>query len=128
MQTYKVTVDEYKTIRWYNDKEKLHRLDDPAVEDADGYKAWWVDGKIHRLNGPAIERANGFKAFKAWWFNGKRHRLDGPAVEYANGDKEWWVDDKKMTEKEFNEYIKPKPSCEGKVVEVDGVKYRLVMA
>ena len=81
MQTYKVTVDENKNIRWYNDKEELHRLDGPAIECANGYKAWWVD-------------------------------------------------DKKMTEKEFNEYTKPKPksSCEGKFVEVDGVKYRLVMA
>jgi len=33
-----------------------------------------------------------------------------------------------MTEKKFNEYIKPKPSCEGKVVEVDGIKYKLVKA
>jgi hypothetical protein len=126
MKSYTVNVTDTST-EWYLDG-KRHREGGPAFERADGYKAWWVDGKIHRLNGPAIERANGFKAFKAWWFNGKRHRLDGPAVEYANGDKEWWVDDKKMTEKEFNEYIKPKPSCEGKVVEVDGVKYRLVMA
>jgi len=34
MQTYKVIVHEDKTIRWYNDKEELHRLDGPAVEDA----------------------------------------------------------------------------------------------
>ena len=43
MQTYKVTVDKYKTIRWYNDKEKLHRLDGPAFEYANGDKAWYVD-------------------------------------------------------------------------------------
>jgi len=107
MQTYKVTVGCVgcnKTIRWYNDndKEKLHRLDGPAIEYADGSKSWYVDGKLHRLDGPAVERANAYKA--------------------------WYVDGKKMTEKEFNEYIKPKPSCEGKVVEVDGVKYRLVKA
>ena len=79
MQTYKVMVDKNKTIRWFNDKGELHRLDGPAVEWLDGYKAWWVNGKL-------------------------------------------------MTEKEFNEYTKPKPTCEGKVVEVDGVKYRLVKA
>jgi len=100
METYKVTVDEYKTIRWYNDKDQRHRLDGPAVEYADDSKSWF--------------------------FNGKLHRLDGPAVECADGSKAWCVDGKYMTEKEFNEYIKPKPSCEGKVVEVDGVKYRLV--
>jgi len=146
MQTYKVTVDEQKTIRWYNDKEKLHRLDGPAVEGANGYKAWWVNGKRHRLDGPAIEWSDGSKSWwvddklhrldgpaveyadgsKEWWVNGKRHRLDGPAIEYADGYKEWWVDNKKMTEKEFNEYIKPKSSCEGKVIEVDGKKYKLV--
>jgi hypothetical protein len=60
MQTYKVTVDKYKTIRWYNDKEKLHRLDGPAFEYANGDKAWYVDGKRHRLDGPAIEEANGY--------------------------------------------------------------------
>jgi hypothetical protein len=125
MQTYKVTVDNDKTIRWYNDKEELHRLDGPAIEYADGTEYWYVDGKQHRLDGPAIECANGDKE---WYVDDKRHRLDGPAIEDANGYKAWWVDHKKMTEKEFNEYIKPKPSCEGKVVEVDGVKYRLVKA
>jgi len=148
MQTYKVTVDEDKTVRWYNDKDEYHRLDGPAIERADDYKSWWIDGKLHRLDGPAVEDAYGYKAwfvdgkrhrldgpaveyadgYKEWWVNGKLHRTDGPATEWADGSKSWWVDDKKMTETEFNEYIKPKPSCEGKVVEVDGVKYRLVMA
>ena len=148
MQTYKVTVDQEKTIRWYNEKDRLHRLDGPAIEYANGSKAWFVDGKCHRLDGPAIEYANGYKAWlvggkyhrldgpaieyangdKAWCVEGKLHRLDGPAVEYANGDKEWYVQDKELTEKEFNEYTKPKPTCEGKVVEVDGVKYKLTKA
>ena len=125
MQTYKVTVDYNKNIRWYNDKEKLHRLDGPAVEWADGSKEWWVDGKVHRIDGPAFECADGSKS---WYVNGERHRLDGPAIEYTDGHKAWWVNGKLMTEKEFNEYTKPKPTCEGKVVEVDGVKYRLVKA
>ena len=73
MQTYKVTVDKEKTIRWYND---FHRLDGPAVEYANGYKAWLVEGKYHRL--------------------------DGPAIEYADGTKEWWVEGKELTEEEFN--------------------------
>jgi len=54
MQTYKVTVDKYKTIRWFNDKDQLHRLDGPALECADGTKAWWVKDKLHRLDGPAM--------------------------------------------------------------------------
>jgi hypothetical protein len=99
MQTYKVIVYENKTIRWFNDKGELHRLDGPAVEGANGYKAWFVNDKLHRLDGPAIERANGFK--------------------------EWYLFGKEMTEEEFDKYTKPKPSCEGKVVEVDGKKYKL---
>ena len=102
MQTYKVTVNENKTICWYNKKDQLHRLDGPAIEYADGYKVWFVEGK--------------------------RHRLDGPAVEYADGFKEWYVEGRRMTEEDFNEYIKPKPSCEGKIVEIDGIKYKLVKA
>ena len=45
MQTYKVTVDYNKNIRWYNDKEELHRLDGPAIEYVDGYKEWYVEGE-----------------------------------------------------------------------------------
>jgi len=101
MQTYKVTVNKYKTICWYNEKNQLHRLNGPAIEWADGTKEWWVDDKCHRLDGPAVEWASGFKA--------------------------WWVKGKQMTEEEFNKYIR-KPTCEGKIVEVDGVKYRLVKA
>ena len=124
MQTYKVTVDKNKTTRWYNDKEQLHRLDGPAQEWVDGHKSWWVEGKLHRLDGPAIECASGYKE---WYVEGKLHRLDGPAIE-SNGHKEWYVEGELMSEKEFNAYIKPKPSCEGKVVEVDGIKYKLVKA
>ena len=122
MQTYKVTVDKDKNTRWYNDKNELHRLDGPAREYADGSKSWYVEGKLHRQDGPAFEQANGYKA---WWVEGKRHRLDGPAIEDANGYKAWYVKGKILTEEEFNEYIKPKPTCEGKVVEVDGIKYKL---
>jgi hypothetical protein len=125
MQTYKVTIDEDKNILWYNDKDQLHRLDGPAIEWSSGHKSWWVEGKRHRLDGPAIEDANGDKE---WWVEGKLHRLGGPAVEGTNGYKAWYVDGKRMTEEEFDAYIKPKPTCEGKVVEVDGIKYKLVKA
>ena len=125
MQTYKVIVDEDKTIIWYNEKDQIHRLDGSAIEHADGSKAWYINGKLHRLDGPAIESVDGTKA---WWVDGKLHRLDGPAYESADDTKAWFVKGKYMTEEEFNEYIKPKPSCEGKVVEVDGIKYKLVKA
>ena len=90
MQEYKVKVNTTGTIEWYQN-DKLHRLDGPAFEDADGYKAWFQNNKLHRLDGPAIEWADGDKS---WWQNGKRHRLDGPACEYANGSKSWCQNDK----------------------------------
>ena len=143
MQTYKVTVDQEKTIRWYNDKNQLHRLDGPAIEGANGYKAWWVEDKRHRLNGPAIEYADGCKEWfvdgklhrldgpaidwndghKQWFVDGKLHRLDGPAVEWSSGRKAWYIEGEYMSKEVFNAYIKP--TCEGKVVEVDGIKYKL---
>ena len=98
METYKVTVDEYGTIRWRNE-----------------------DGQFHRLDGPAVESTNGDKF---WHKNGRLHCLDGPAIEWSNGNKLWYIEDVKYTEEAFNTKIKT--TCEGKTVEVDGIKYKLV--
>ena len=45
MKTYKVTVDELNTIRWYNEQGKLHREDGPAVEYANSDKVWYINGE-----------------------------------------------------------------------------------
>jgi hypothetical protein len=85
-----------------------------------------VNGKHHRADGPAIEYADGGKE---WYVNGKLHREDGPAIEYADGGKEWWLNGKNLTQEQFLARTKRKPkqaSCSGKVVEVDGKKYKLV--
>lgn len=69
--------------------------------DEDGNKRYFdCDGEYHRDEGPAIEYANGSKS---WFINGKRHRIDGPACEWSTGPR-WYIDDKQLTEKEFNEY------------------------
>jgi hypothetical protein len=65
---------------------------------------------------------------KFWCLNDKLHRVDGPACEYADGSKLWYVDGNKLTESQWKQAVKPKPSCVGKMVEVDGVKYKLVAA
>ena len=119
MKTYKVDVYSNGTKYWYLNGE-LHREDGPAIEYANGDKHWYLDGKRHREDGPATEHANGTKY---WYLNGKFHREDGPAIEYANGDKYWYLDGEKLTEAEFN---KRTTSCNGKVVEIDGKKYKLV--
>ena len=98
MQEYKVRVY-YNRTEWLDPKtDKLHRLDGPAVEYADGDKEWFVDGK--------------------------RHRLDGPAVECANGAKEWYVEGERYSEAEFNALS---TSCDGKIVEIDGKTYKLTI-
>jgi hypothetical protein len=71
---------EYRYIEYLNDKNDYHRLDGPAFESSDGYKAWWVDDK--------------------------RHRLDGPAVERADGSKEWYIGDKHYTQKQLERKFK----------------------
>jgi len=96
-----------------------------TVDDA-GTTSWWLDGKRHRVDGPAYEDASGSKE---WYLHGKRHRVDGPAHEYADGSKHWYLDGKELTESQWLEAVKPKvASCVGKMVEVDGVKYKLVAA
>jgi hypothetical protein len=91
----------------------------------DGAKHWYLNGKLHREDGPAVEYADGGK----WWcINGKLHREDGPAVECPSGSKAWYLNGVPLTEAEFNARTKPAASCEGKVVEIDGVKYTLTKA
>ena len=126
MKTYKVIVDDQNTIRWYNEQGKLHCEHGPAVECADGTKYWYQNNKIHRLDGPAIEYVYGTKH---WYQNGELHRLDGPALEYANGTKCWFINGKEYTQTEFKKQIKelknPKYSCDGKVVTIEGKRYKL---
>ena len=62
---------------------------------------------------------------KQWYLNNKRHREDGPAVELASGSKSWCLNGKYLTEDEWRAKTQPQPSCDGKVVEIDGKKYKL---
>ena len=34
---------------------------------------------------------------KCWTLNGKYHREDGPAIEWPNGQKEWYLNDDKVS-------------------------------
>ena len=85
-----------------------------------GRKYWYLNGKLHREDGPAIEHSDGSKY---WCLNGELHREDGPAIEDSNGCGSWYLNGKLLTESAFNARIKP---CSGKIVEIDGVKYKLV--
>jgi hypothetical protein len=102
MKTYTVTVDEY------------------------GTKLWRFNDKLHCEHGPAVEYSDGTKF---WYLNGERDRTDGPAVEWANGNKFWYLNGKELTETDWRKQIqKTKAPCVGKIVEIDGVKYKLVEA
>lgn len=90
-KTYKVEVYNSGNKYWYNDKGQQHNEHGPAVEFANGYKAYYLNGKRHRTDGPAVEFVDGHKEY---WLNGKLHRIDGPAVECANGCKEYWLNNK----------------------------------
>ena len=103
MKIYTVKVDEFGTKRWYFN-DKLHCEHGPAAEYANGTKEWYLDDKPHRTGGPAVESADGTKF---WFLNG---------VEYTEAN---W-------RKQLNKHKAPKSSCNNKVVEVDGVKYKLV--
>ena len=92
-------------VEWTNSKRELHRRNGPAVI--------WVDGS------------------KFWYKNDKLHREAGTACEFSNGDKYWYLNGIHYTEEEFNKKIaelnKAKSNtCAGKVVEIDGKKYKLV--
>ena len=143
MQKYRVEIDDNGSVCWYkHGTNELHRLDGPAVECANGYCAWYQNGQLHRIDGPAVERANGdcywfqngqkhridgpaveYANGTKWWYqNGQLHRTDGPAVEYANGAKHWYIEGKNLSEKEF---LQRTSTCNGKVIEYEGKKYKL---
>jgi hypothetical protein len=92
-----IDTDKYGTY-YYSDAAKtvLHRTDGPAVEETDGFKAWYVNGKRHREDGPAIEDPD---SLKEWFVNGRLHREDGPAQEdEKTGFKRWFINGKRVNE------------------------------
>jgi len=88
-----------------------------------GTKEWWLNGKRHREDGPAIEYPSGNRY---WCLNGELHREDGPAIERPDGYNEWWLNGKYLTEEGWRAKLHSQPSCDGKVVEIEGKKYKLV--
>jgi len=64
-----------------------------SEKDVFGNIRWYKEGTdiLHRENGPAVEFANGTKA---WYQNGKYHRTDGPAIEYVDGNKYYYLNNK----------------------------------
>ena len=61
-------------IEHRNENEELHCVDGPAVVRADGYRAWYLNGKLHCTDGPAV----------VW--------PDGSCEWWVDGSHEWWVE------------------------------------
>ena len=116
---YTVRVYDNKKTEWLNSSGLLHREDGPAFEHSDGSKSWFLNGELHREDGPAVEYSDGYKA---WYLNGKYHREDGPVIEWADGSKHWYLNGDKLTEEEFKSRTQ---TCAGRVVEIDGLRYKL---
>jgi hypothetical protein len=95
-------VDVDGTVHYYNALGQLHRVYGPAVEYADGSRAWFQNGQFHRVDGPAIEWANGGRV---WYQNGQLHRIDGPAVIYSDGFRAWHINGNALTEAEWQQAV-----------------------
>ena len=81
---------------WWQNCQR-HRIGGPAVVCPSGYRTWYQDGQLHRLDGPAVEYSDGSRA---WFQNGQRHRVDGPAIEidYTKSVHVWYIDGAELTE------------------------------
>ena len=103
----------------FNSNNQLHSFnDEPAIIRSNGTKSLYKDDKLHRDNDePAYISSDGTKY---WYKDGKRHRdNDEPAIIYSNGTKEWYKDGISYTP------VPKATTCNGKVVEIDGKKYKL---
>lgn len=98
------------------------------IEKSDEGTFYYADKKmtkLHREDGPAIESPDG----EEWWVNGRRHNEDGPAVAWTTvGIEEYWLGGHQVTKSEWEVRTKkPVITCEGKVVEIDGRRFKLVL-
>jgi len=86
------------TLKPSGDKDcQFHREDGPAIQYANGDKAWYQNGLLHRDDGPALEYANGDTY---WYREGRLHREDGPAVE-VHDFQAWYLRGQLLTEREI---------------------------
>ena len=73
---------------------KKIRLNDRIMYTLNGFK--------HRDDGPAVIYDTGSKAY--YYYN-KLHREDGPAIIYFDGEERWYINNIRLSEEEFNQYL-----------------------
>ena len=64
-----MNMDSFGNRRWYNQRNKLHRTDGPAVVWSDGSEEYRIHGTVHRIDGPAKIWSDGTEEY---WEFGKR--------------------------------------------------------
>ena len=62
------------------------------------------NGELNNPNGPAVWYTGPDAGLiEIYFVNGKKHREDGPAVRLKNGYEEFYIDDKNLSKKEFDD-------------------------
>jgi antitoxin component YwqK of YwqJK toxin-antitoxin module len=96
------------------------------------YEMYCLNGNRHNAAGPAYRQwhGNGQLAYEMYYLNGEFHNAAGPAYRYwhENGTlaiEEYWLNGRKLTKAAWEAAVNPAP-CDGKVVEIEGRKYKLV--
>jgi hypothetical protein len=98
---YSRTRDGWDTV-YLNTSGKRHRLYGPAyISELYDIRVWYKDGEYHREGGPAVQHKNNMY----WYQEGKLHRLDGPAVITGSGPKQYWIEGRKYSPKEYKKEI-----------------------
>ena len=94
------TADGYRA--WYT-HGKFDRGDDqPAVIDDDGYRAWYTHGKFHRDGGPAVIWPDGAEA---WYQMGRLHRINGPALVAPGGGGLYFLNGKHIAPESYSRTV-----------------------
>ena len=67
------------------------------VDDKDGNKVYYKEGRPHREDGPALELAAGTTM---WYRDGQYHREDGPSIVWPNGETSWHLKGERLGDNE----------------------------
>ena len=100
-EDYPAVMEDDGTLVYYLNGER-HRDDGPAFIRNDRSEEYYINGLLHREDGPACINKN----HESYYLNGKLHREDGPAIIYSDGDKVYYLNDKNISIKEVNNWIK----------------------
>jgi len=125
-----------KNMEEYTLNGKRHNSNGYALRSWNTNGVLWLEkhylyGQSHNSNGVAHTEwfNNGQLRSQIYIVNGKLHNPNGVArrLWHKNGEvlsEQYYLDDEYLSKEEFNNRNKVK-SCDDKVVEVDGVKYKL---